>query len=100
MITLLCAHAHPALPALAAGLPLVFSRSTDGQLTVTMPVTPHFLAHVRAAVKDACIVLTDQSPPGLAELEAEIMGERDRLFALAEQKIAEGRDRSRVDLAG
>jgi len=91
VISLLCSHAHPAMPALVAGVSLAFYRNDTGDLQVTMPVSAHFLARVRAAVQDGALALTDSSTPGLRELELEIMTERDRLLARLEELSAERR---------
>ena len=100
MISLLCAHAHPAIPALAAGISLAFYRNAAGELQVSMPVSAHFLARVRAAAQDGALALTDPSPPGLRELEADIMTERDRLLARLEELAAERRQDAPADRAG
>jgi hypothetical protein len=89
VLSLLCQHLHPAIPALSAGVAIALVRSPEGHLTVTVPGTPDVLARLAAAVHDGALILTDTSEPGLAELEALIMADRDRLLAQADALVAE-----------
>jgi hypothetical protein len=99
-ISLLCTHAHPALPALATGITLTLARATDGRLTVSMPSTAHFLDRVRAALKDGALALTADSTDDLKELETLIMGERDRILAQMDAMVREAQARPAQQQAG
>jgi hypothetical protein len=79
-VFLTVASLHPAIPALCAGMTICLTRRPDGELEVTVPGTPGVLERIAAAAKDGAF-----GDPGLRDIEAEIMADRDRLYAMIER---------------
>ncbi len=87
-LTLACAGAHPAIPAIVPGDHLVLERGG-----VVVPRTPAVLRRLAAAVRDGCLVLGGPDPWDC--VEADILVEWDRLTHRIEAKLAEAQ-RSRA----
>jgi hypothetical protein len=79
-VLLTVASLHPAIPALCAGMTICLTRRPDGELEVTVPGTPGVLERIAAAARDGAF-----GDPGLRDIEAEIMADRDRLYAMIER---------------
>jgi hypothetical protein len=92
LIQLICTHPHALLPAMSVGATITFI-PRQGGYDLQAPGTPNFLSRIAQAFRDGALELTDGSDPALAELEAQIMADRDRLLAEADALLQEIRAR-------